>query len=263
MTTHLACVGVLVSCLGAAPPAAAEPTPAQRLWDQGQDALRDGRADEAIRSFEQSLTLDPTRAGNHLSLAAAYLDRGDDERAGAHLAAYLAAWPHHCEVRAHYAELLLRRRDFAAARFQYERFDADAQEQEGLDADGLVHCHSRLMQIAEAQDDDYAAHLHRGIGLYLLAVQQGRLPEEEQDGAPEAWLCKAAGELALAHGLRPDDARPCWYLYRAWSQLAQHHAAARWLRAAADAALFDRLTPAERRSLEMAARGLDAETRRK
>ena len=267
MTTRLPSVGVLLLCLAAGPAAAeapaADPSPAQQLWEQGQDALRDGRTDEAMGLYERSLALDPNLASNHLSLAAAYLDKGDDEHAGEHLARYLQARPQHCTVRAHYAELLLRLNQVHAARLQWERFDADAQDQDGTAHGELVHCHSRLMEIAEREDDDYAAHLHRGIGLYLLARQQEALPADEEGFSPESLLCQAAGELILALRLRPDEARPCWYLFAVWSQLAQRQPAARWLRAAEDAAPFSYLTPAERRALEIAERDRDAEARRK
>ena len=208
------------------------------------------------------MALDPNLASNHLSIAAAYLDKGDDEHAGEHLAHYLEARPHHCSVRAHYAELLMRLNAVQAPRLQWERFDADAQDQGGTAAGELVHCHSRLMEIAEREEDEYAAHLHRGIGLYLLARQQ---ESESADGdglSPESLLCRAAGELIQALRLRPDEARPSWYLFEVWSQLSQRQPAARWLRAAEDAAPFSYLTPAERRGLEVAARSLDAETRR-
>ncbi len=267
MTTRFSGVGALLLCLAAGPATAEEPdaapSPARRLWEQGQDALRDGRTDEAMQLYERSLALDPNLADDHLSLAAAYLDKGDDLHAGEQLARYLEARPRHCTVRAHYAELLLRLNEVAAARLQWERFDADAQDQDETAQSELVHCHSRLMEIAEREDDDYAAHLHRGIGLYLLARQQESLPSDEEGFSPEGLLCKAAGELILALRQRPDEARPSWYLFEVWSQLAQRQPAARWLRTAEDAAPFSYLTPAERRGLEIAARGLDAEMRRK
>ena len=164
----------------AAPLTAGEPVTALRLWEQGQDAMREGRTDVAVGFYEQSLALDPNLVNNHLSLAAAYLDKGDDEQALPHLAQYVAAKPDHFIVRAHYAELLLRLGEDHAAVAQYERFDADVQEHEELAKQELVRCHSRLMEIAERQDDAYAAHLHRGIGLYLLACQSvKRLPDDE------------------------------------------------------------------------------------
>ena len=266
MTTRVHGVGVLFLCLAAARLPAAEPVaagdPAQRLWEQGQQAMRDGRTDDAVRCYQQSLALNPNLVNNHLSLAAACLDKGDDEGAAPHFAHYLAAKPDHYAIRAHYAELLLRLREVHAARLQYERFDADVQEHADLAPQELVHCHSRLMEIAEQEDDDYAAHLHRGIGLYLLAGQQALLPDD--DGySPESLLCKAAGELTLARRERPEEARPCWYLYAVWSRLAQRQPAARWLRAAETAAAYSYLTPAERRDLQLAGRDLDAETHRK
>ena len=267
MTAPLRCIGVLIACLavaalGAAEPAAV-PSSAQRLWEQGQDALRDGRTDEAVGFYEKSLALDPNLASNYLSLAAAYLDKADDERAGPYLARYLAAKPSHHMVRAHYAELLLRQHDYRGARLQYERFDADVQDDEELAKQELVHCHSRLMEIAEQEEDDYAAHLHRGIGLYLLTCQEGPLPADNEDFSTESLLCKAAGELTLARRRRPDEARPCWYLFEVWTRLAQRQPAARWLRAAEVSAPFSSLTPAERRRLELACHDFNAETRRK
>ena len=83
------------------------------------------------------------------------------------------------------------------------------------------------------------------------------MPDEEQakpagDLPVEALLCKAAGSLAAAQALRPEEAKPCWYLHRVWRQLAQHQQADHWLRETHDAALFSALTPAEQRSLQIA-----------
>ena len=119
------------------------------------------------------------------------------------------------------------------------------------------------MEIAEKEDDDYAAHLHRGIGLYLLAGQRELLPDDDDGMSAESLLCKAAGELTLARRERPEEARPYWYLFAVWSHLAQRQPAARWLRAADSAAAFSYLTPAERRGLQLAVRDLEAEAQRK
>jgi tetratricopeptide (TPR) repeat protein len=263
MTRRLAGVGVLLWGMLAAQLTAAEPTSAQRLWEQGQDAMRDGRTDVAVGFYERSLALDPNLVNNHLSLAAAYLDKGEDERALPHLAQYVAAKPNHFVVRAHYAELLLRLREYHGAVVQYERFDADLQEHEDLAKQELIHCHSRLMEIAERQDDGYAEHLHRGIGLYLLARQGEQALPDDESLSTESLLCKAAGELTLARRQRPEEARPCWYLFEVWSQLSQRQPAARWLRAAEQSAPFSYLTPVERRNLQLASRSLDLESGRK
>src|SRR5262249_56555631 len=101
-------------------------------------------------------------------------------------------------------------------------------------------------------EDSYGEHLHRGIGLYYLAVQRAALPEPGDELPPQALLCKAAGELSLARLERPDEARPLWYLHEIWGRLAQRQPALRALRAAAAAAPFSDLTAAEQRSLQLA-----------
>ena len=108
------------------------------------------------------------------------------------------------------------------------------------------------MEIAEAGEDGYGEHLHRGIGLFLLARQRAVLPDPEGALSSEALLCKAAGELTLAHLAKTDEARPSWYLHEVWSRLAQQQPARRFLREAAQAAPFSYLTAAEQRSLQLA-----------
>ena len=78
------------------------------------------------------------------------------------------------------------------------------------------------------------------------------MPEPEGELPVEGLLCKAAGELTLARLERPDEARPCWYLYEVWSHLAQRQSALRWLREADAAAPFSYLTPNEQRRLSLA-----------
>jgi hypothetical protein len=225
--------------------------------------LEDGRTGEAVAAFRASLRLDPAEARNHLSLAAAYLAEDRAGLAAAQLREYLEAEPRHLVVRAHYAELLLKLDRPAEARAQFERFAADAQDDPALADEHLVHCHSRLMEVAESEGDDYAEHLHRGIGLYLLARQRAALAGPGGELPAEGLLCKAAGELAQARQCRPGEARPCWYLHEVWSCLAQPQPAARWLRAAEAAAPFTYLTAAERRGLQVACRAAAAESRHK
>jgi tetratricopeptide (TPR) repeat protein len=250
----------LLPALSAAEPAAA-PAPAMALWLEGQKAMSEGRTDDAIALYQRSVKLAPDLTRNYLSLAAAFLARGEDERAAPWLEHYVENQPDHLVVRAHYAELLLRLKRPHAAREQFERFIADAQDDEALAGRQLVHCHSRLMEIAEGEEDDYGEHLHRGIGLYLLACQSEAL----EDGRllAEGTLFKAIAELTLARLGRPEEARPCWYLYAAWTRLAQHQPAARWLRTAAEAAPLSYLTPSEKRQLQLACRHSLDEGRRK
>ena len=201
-------------CCAALPPLDGETaSPAVlRLWQAGQDAMRQGRPGEAIDCYEQSLAADPGFVRNYLSLGAAYLEAGEEAKACGHLGRYLAARPDHLSIRLHYADLLLRLHRSHEARPEFERYVANAQVQGEPASRNLLHCHSLIMEIAEDEEDEYGEHLHRGIGLLLLARQRAALPEEDGSFSTEGLLCKAAGELALAHLQRPAEARPCWYL---------------------------------------------------
>jgi tetratricopeptide (TPR) repeat protein len=234
-----------------------------KLWQQGQQAMIDGQADRAIALYWQSLELDPELIRNHLSLAAAYIAKGEDARAAPHLARYVRTQPDHLVIRAHYAELLLRLRQPHQARPQFERFVADVQDHDELARQHLIHCHSRLMEIAEAEEDGYGEHLHRGIGLFLLARERERLPDPDGDLSAEGLLFRAAGELTLARLQRADEVRACWYLHEVWSHLAQRQPTLRWLRAAEVAAPLGDLTPAEQRDLQLAWRQRWLEGQRK
>ena len=161
--------------------------------------------------------------------------------------------------RARYAELLLKLHRLPEARTQFEQLVCDGQGQSGSEHLDLIHCHGRLMEIAEESDDRYNEHLHRGIGLFLLA-RRGAL---EEDFPAEGLLCKAAAELTLAHLQRPEEARPCWYLYEVWSRLGQRQPALRRLREAEAAAPFSCLSPSEHCALLLAYERYQTELQRK
>src|SRR5262249_33206075 len=131
----------------------ADPQDAEKYWDQGQAAMKEGRPDRAIGFYEKSLAADPNLTRNHMSLAAAYLESGADEQAAVHLGKYLEAHPEHLVIRAHYAELLLRLRRSGEGRGQYERYLAESQDQANAATTQLIQAHSRLMDIAEADGD--------------------------------------------------------------------------------------------------------------
>ena len=243
-------LGVCVLLL--AQPAADRASPGWGLWQRAQTALCDGQTDRAIDLYHRSLAADPHLTRNYLGLAASWLDKGEDARACLHLTLYVAAHPEHLSARVQYAELLRRLQRLQEASDEYEHFVADVQENPEAADEHLLHCHSRLMELAAGRADDYGEHLHRGIGLYLLAVQHGGQVGGSE--SPQGLLCKAAAELTLAHRARTDEARPLWYLHEVWSRLAQSQPAARCLRAAAAAAPFSSLTPAEQRGLYLACR---------
>jgi tetratricopeptide (TPR) repeat protein len=229
------------------------PSAADKAWQMGKIALEADRVEEAIGQFQLSLRLDPKGVEPHLNLAAAYLLQGQEEQAIPHLLRYLAGRPGHAIVRAQLAELLLRLDRPEEARDHFERFCADVQDQPGAAQEHLVQSHSRLMEIAEDEGDEYAEHLHRGIGLFLFALKKAGSGKEKA-ACDEGILFKAAAELTLARRCAPQEARPCWYLFRVWSQLGQRQPASRCLRAAEEAAPLSDLTQAERRGLHLALR---------
>ena len=107
-------------------------------WQKGQQALLEGRTEQAIASFQESLEQDHSLARNYLSLAAAYLALGQDEQAARQLDRDLRAQPDHCIVRGEYADLLLRLDRPEAAREQFEQFEADIQDHELLAREHLA-----------------------------------------------------------------------------------------------------------------------------
>jgi tetratricopeptide (TPR) repeat protein len=248
---------ICLGCLGS-DPAKTGPAPsvgpAVQAWERGQRAMLAGDSEGAVALYRESLRLDPELTRNYLSLSAVYLEKGDEAAAADHMGEYLRRQPEHYIVRVHYAELLLRLGRPREASEHFERFVADVQSRPELAEEHLIHCHSKLMEIAEGQEDEYGEHLHRGIGLYLLARQRQLLGEGGAEMSAEGMLCKAAGELAMAIHGRPAEARPCWYLSAVWTELAQRRPAARWLHAAREAAPFSYMTPAERDALRLACR---------
>ena len=208
-------------------------------------------------------TVLPQAPLNRLRLAATCLDEGKIEEACNHLAHFVSDHPQQTLVRSRYAELLVRQRRFGEARAQFERVLADSADDGPTPTRTLVHCHRRLMELASVRDDPRAEHLHRGIGLYLLARERERIPGSDEELPAESLLCKAAAELMQAQGQNATEAQPAWYLYRVWVQLGQHQAAQRSLRAASEAAPFAYLTPAEQRGLYAAEQRFRSESERR
>jgi hypothetical protein len=222
------------------------------LRQKGQAALKQGDVDQAIDVYQHALASDPSDACTHLSLAAALLEKGDARAACPHLAYYVRTYPDRLPIRIHYAELLYRLHGPKEAKREFENLVADAQNEETPIENYLIQCHTRLMEIAEAEGDDYGEHLHRGIGVYYLACERASLPDLQGKLSAEGLLCQAAGELALARLEKPAEARPCWYLYQIWTRLDQGAPARKSLHMAAAAAPFCTLTPAEQRGLHLA-----------
>src|SRR5262245_15401445 len=148
-----------------------------------------------------------------LKEAAKRLDDGDDAAALPYLSRYVAAHPEHVTIRAHLAELLLKLKKRDEAREQLERYVADAQAQGEPAAKHLVHCHTRLVEIAVEQGDAYAERLNRGLGLFRLGERLAMREGGEDDPQTQKVLFQAIAELKLAAKERPEEPRPHWYLH--------------------------------------------------
>ena len=156
---------------------------------------------------------------DHLTPAADALGRGDRSAAAVHLAAHVRRHPDQLMFRAQLAELLFTLDRAAEAKAEFERFAADAQSAGGPVRKHLVHCHTRLMELAGRADDRFAERFHRGVGLARLAADLG------DDEAAEEVVCQALRALTEARGLRPADPRVHLYLADAYDLTGNRRAA--------------------------------------
>lgn len=189
-----------------------------------------------------------------LALAAVCVENGDVTGAAGHLHHHLKTHPEQIMIRAYLAEILLQTKQYPDAQYHFERFIAEAQESDGSTRKHVLHCHTRLMEIAQARNDGYAEHLNRGIGLVLLARQLDTdlAAAETEQGFRERLLCKASRELRQAEKLRPDEPRPSLYLFEVWTKLDQPRSAERALKKAKAYAALLPLPPAEYRLMQLA-----------
>lgn len=167
----------------------------------------------------------PAEDIDHLSLAAACVQRGDEQAAVPHLQAHLTDRPDAVMIRAYLAELLLRTGKPTDARREFEMFTRQASGMSGEAAKHLVHAHTRLMEIASETDDPFAEDLHRGIALLLMVRQWATESPADVGELYESTLAKAARELRRAEVRRPTDPRPNVYLAEVYERLGQPVAA--------------------------------------
>jgi uncharacterized protein HemY len=187
-----------------------------------------------------------------LSLAAGCIEQGDQAGAVGHLSRHIKAHPDQIMIRAYLAELLVKMKRWPEAQEQYERFIAAAQLDDGPPRKHILHCHTRLMEIAQDRDDAYGEHLHRGIGMVLLARQlDASVGTAVEPGFRERLLCKASTELTKASRLRRDEPRPHCYLAEVWTKLDQPRPAERARCKAKELAALLPLPPAEQRGLRL------------
>ena len=104
----------------------------------------------------------PSAEVDHLGRAAELLEAGDQDGALAQLTAHVTARPDAVMIRAYLAELHFKHGQPDRAKAHFERFTRDAAGMNGAAGKHLAHCHTRLMEIATANEDAFAEHLHRG-----------------------------------------------------------------------------------------------------
>jgi predicted Zn-dependent protease len=162
---------------------------------------------------------------DHLALAAAHLDRGEESAALPHLMAHVQARPNAVMIRAYLAELMLKLGKLDESWLHFERYTRDAHGMPGQPQKHLVHCHTRLMEIAQQRNDAYAEALHRGIGLTLMVRQWEAEPVGEDRTLGEQTLTNAAAALREATRLRPTEPKGYLYLSEVLGRLGQPSAA--------------------------------------
>ena len=208
---------------------------------------------EAVAATPVSRAVEPAAADDALALAADGMAAGDDAAAAKHLTRHLRAFPDQLVFRNQLAELLFKLGKFAEARDHFAKFDAAAAGSAPL-LGQRIHCHTRLMEIAQERDDAFAEKLHRAIGLYLIAGEVQAKQDDPAELSPDAeklW-CRAAAELKEAAALREDDARCAWYQHLVWTKLDQPRPAEKALRVAAAHAAYAPLPPGEEREMRAA-----------
>lgn len=180
------------------------------------------------RGAEPEPAPSPAVEVDHLGRAAELLDAGDQDGALAQLAAYVKARPDAVMIRAYLAELHFKNGRWDKAKAHFLRFTRDAAGMSGAAGKHLTHCHTRLTEIAAANDDAFGEQLHRGIGLVLLVRQWDAETEHEDadlDANTETTLVRAAGTLKVARELDAKDPRVHLYLSEAFARLGQHSSA--------------------------------------
>jgi hypothetical protein len=184
------------------------------------------------------------RATDPLTLVAESLERGDKIAAANHLETYVRRHPEQCMFRLQLAELLLQINDDARAKVHFEQFVARAQTGPESVRKYLVHAHTRLMEIAQRENDPLAELFHRGVGLLILVQEQDRSPDREED-LYEEMLCQSLRALNEAKERKPGDLRVRVYLAEVYERMGNHRAAANERTAACNGIVPGELAPGE------------------
>ncbi|MER3441120.1 MAG: hypothetical protein C4296_07090 [Gemmataceae bacterium] len=142
--------------------------------------------------------------------------------------------------------------DLDRAQRHFELFLAQVQMTGTENTGPQVHAHCRLLDIARQRGDRYQEHLHRGIGLLLLARRRSEEPTDSDSPSASALLLRAVRELQTAQRLDPEQGRASWYLACALYRLGRLSAARQALEHAHEHIWTGNFTPAERQALRSA-----------
>lgn len=183
-----------------------------------------------------------------LSLAADALANGDDKTAAREFRRHLQKHPKQFLFRYQLAEIHFRTGDDTSAKQEFLQTIADAQEAKTVNTTLLVRCHTFLLEIAIEKKDTYSEHLHRGIGLTLLAQRITEIEEEQSENA-ETLLCKAIKELKKAREAQANDAQAAWYLSKCYRGLGESAQAERMRSIAKENAPLNSLPAKELREI--------------
>jgi len=222
---HIALIG-FVGCESlktSLPPAPSEPMPvvsAPLRVAANSSVVVPASATELLPEAEA----EPDPSPDPLSLAAECLGRGDHANAAVHLEVHVRENPDQVMFRVQLAELLVRVGRDDTARVHFERFATDARRSTGPPRKHLIHVHTRLMEIAQRNDDRFGEVFHRGTGLLLLAEEQAGFADRDEEFCEE-MLCKAMKALREAKALDPDDMQVRVRLAEAYDRMGNPRAA--------------------------------------
>ena len=172
---------------------------------------------------ESQLPVQTEDSVDSLALAAECLDRGDSTKAVTHLADHVRKNPDQVMFRSMLAEQFLKLGRFSEARMEFERSADEYRIDTAKHRDELIQCHTRLMQIAQDQSDEFAERFHRGAGL-LLVIESWN-GKEQDSKLKERTLSQALAQFRQALERKPDDAMANLMLGKVLLRMGQHAAA--------------------------------------
>jgi thioredoxin-like negative regulator of GroEL len=211
-------IGAILALLGFA--GCESLTPPVSLGEAGAFATEDSDAPAT------PVVAEPEPLRDALTLAAECLGRGDHANAAIHLETHVREHPDQFMFRLQLAELLLRVGREQTARIHFEQFAADGRRATAspVAKKQLVSVHTRLMEIAQRNDDRYGEVFHRGVGLLLLTAEQDGMPDRDE-GFCEEMLCKSLRALKEAKERNPDAAEVRFWLAKAYERMGNRRAA--------------------------------------